>query len=125
MAARPPVAGAMVARPVAGAMGADLADSPAAVSMAADLAGSTAPVSIGPDPQVISSGCRPWQPEETIGLRPVAIAPLRSTAISHEVTNTLSKQRFDDHAVGCCGPRDVQHVLDRFDDGQCRSLGRF
>jgi hypothetical protein len=48
-------------------MGADLADSPAAVSTAADLAGSTAPVSIGPDPQVISSGCRLWQPEETIG----------------------------------------------------------
>ena len=55
-------------------------------------------------------------------MRPEAIAPLRSTAISHEVTNTLSRQRFDDHAVGCCGPRDVQHVLDRIEDGQCRSI---
>jgi hypothetical protein len=48
-------------------------------------------------------------------VRPEAITPLRSPAISHEVTNTLSKQRFDEHAVGCRGLRDVQHVLDRIE----------
>jgi hypothetical protein len=71
---------------------------------------------------VISPGCPPRQPEETVSREAGGDRTFAQHGNQHEVTNTLSKQRFDDHAVGCCGPRDVQHVLDRIEDGQCRSI---